>query len=164
MIHLAAPTGISIIGTYCNATLESTSIETAPYPFRFKCQVMSTGYIQLIKQKDFPAWDSGFINRKVIIYLKYTIATSVAVACSDWVATAYTGLSVSSSNVVSQAKGFFNVDQFISPSINAINFPTKSFSKRTCKTNEKCMFYGYLYPSTLYSDTPISYMTFTLPV
>jgi hypothetical protein len=110
MIHLAAPTGISIIGTYCNATLESTSIETAPYPFRFKCQVMSTGYIQLIKQKDFPAWDSGFINRKVIIYLKYTIATSVAVACSDWVATAYTGLSVSSSNVVSQAKGFFNVD------------------------------------------------------
>jgi hypothetical protein len=31
------------------------------------------------------------------------------------------------------------------------NFPTQAFSKRTCRTNQLCMFYGYLLPSTTFS-------------
>lgn len=35
MIYLTAPAGITIETTYCNATMESTTSEAAPYPYRF---------------------------------------------------------------------------------------------------------------------------------
>lgn len=64
---------------------------------------------------------------------------------------------------VSSAVGNFPIIEYMSPYIYKINFPTEAFSKRTCRTNGQCMFYGYLLPSTEYSDTQLCHMVYTLP-
>jgi hypothetical protein len=122
--------------------------------------------VRLTKQSDFPAWVSNHINRKVVVYLMYIIANGVGSSCSNWYATAFTDTTSStnpSSTSVSQAVGNFNVINYMSPHIYQINFPTQSFSQRTCTTGELCMFYGYLLPSTLQANYQISYINFGIP-
>jgi hypothetical protein len=53
--------------------MESDITEAKPYPYRFQCQVLNQYQIRLTKQSDFPAWNINHINRKIIIYLMYTI-------------------------------------------------------------------------------------------
>lgn len=90
-ILLIAPSYISLNLYYCNATLSSTSTEAKPYPYRFKCSVLSTSQVRITLQSDFPAWTSAFINKTVVLYIKYQITTNLLGAnCSDWVAHAYT--------------------------------------------------------------------------
>ena len=164
MIYIEGGSDVDFVNTYCNATLESDSTEAKPYPYRFECQSMGTRTLKLLKQDNFPAWDASFYNRKVILYLKYIINNNnKSGTSSSWTATAYTQDIVSSEYRVSAATGTFEISEFQSPHISKINFLTKAWNKRTCKTNQLCMFYGYLLPSTLISDIPIEYMTFTLP-
>jgi hypothetical protein len=96
----------------------------------------------------------------------YTISNGVGSSGSNWSATAFTDTTswlISSSTAVSQAVGNFNVIPYQSPNIYQINFPTQSFSKRTCTTGQLCMFYGYLLPSTLQSSYQVSYINFGIP-
>lgn len=96
----------------------------------------------------------------------YIISNGVGSSCSNWYATAFTDTSsstTSSSNTVCQAVGNFNVINYQSPYIYQINFPTESFSQRTCTTGQLCMFYGYLLPSTLQSSYQVSYINFGIP-
>jgi hypothetical protein len=51
----------------------------------------------------------------------------------------------------------------MSPFIYKVDFFTFSFTKRICLTGEKCMFYGYLLPSTPYNSPLIKYMDYTIP-
>lgn len=70
-------------------------MEAKPYPFRFKCEVMNSGYVKIIKQSDFPEWDAGHIDKKVVVYLKYTIDTNqVDGNTAKWYATAFTHVSL----------------------------------------------------------------------
>ncbi len=163
MIYLTAPTGITIESTYCNATLESTTSEAKPYPYRFECLSVSSNAVQLIMQDNFPTWTSAFINKKVVLYLKYQIANSVTGSCSNWDVATYTALTTNSQYRVSEGWGNFNIIDYKSPYIWSIDFPTMAFNKRTCRTSQQCMFYGYLLPSTPLAVIPLSYMTFTLP-
>lgn len=164
MLYLTAPSEITFQTSYCNATLESTTAEATPYPYRFECYSIGSRSLQIIKQDNFPEWTPAFIDKKVVIYLKYTIEDWKYTSSSNWYLHAYTVTgSTSSWNRVSQAVGTHHIDIYQSPYIYKINFPTQAFSKRTCRTNEICMFYGYLLPSTEYSDIPLRYMTYTIP-
>ena len=120
--------------------------------------------MKIIRQDNFPEWQPDWINKKVVIYLKYTISNSRTVESNRWYISAYTYEgSTSSVYRVSQGWGTHHIDEYQSPYIYKINFPTQAFSKRTCRTNELCMFYGYLLPSTPTSSMSIRYMTYTLP-
>lgn len=44
-----------------------------------------------------------------------------------------------------------------------INFPTRSFNQRTCTIGQKCMIYGFLYPTTPSTSIAINRMSFLLP-
>lgn len=115
-------------------------------------------------QDNFPAWTPAFINKKIILYLKYQIANTVVGSCGNWVVATYTTTASTSSQYrVSQGLGNFNIIEYKSPYIWSIDFPTMAFNKRTCRTSQQCMFYGYLLPSTPLAVIPLSYMTFTLP-
>ena len=163
MIYVTANWEIAFVNSYCNATLESSTAEATPYPYRFECQVTGTRTLKLYKQDNFPDWDTSFYNRNVVIYLKYTISNSKSGNSNYWYAYAYTTNAVNTDYLVSRAQGYFPIIEYQSPYIYKVNFPTQAFSKRTCRTNSKCMFYGYLLPSTLQSDIQLNYMTYTLP-
>ena len=108
-------------------------------------------------------WTSDFINKKVVVYLKYTIGSKSGNS-NNWRASAYTITTKDDDYEVARASGNFPIDEYRSPELYKINFPTQAFSKRTCKVNQLCMFYGYLLASTP-SSSPlvIDYMTYTLP-
>ena len=163
MIYFYANWEIAFTNSYCNATLESSTAEATPYPYRFECKVTGTRSIKLYKQDNFPTWDSSFYNRNVVIYLKYTISNSKTGNSNSWYAHTYTADTTSSDYRVSQASGYFSIIEYQSPYIYKVNFPTQAFSKRTCRTSSTCMFYGYLLPSTLQSEIQLDYMTYTLP-
>jgi hypothetical protein len=113
---------------------------------------VSSNSVKILKQDNFPTWTSAFINKKVIIYLKYQIADWKTVASNSWNVATYTITSTPDAWYrVSEGTGYFSITEFLSPFIYAINFPTQAFSKRTCRTNQLCMFYGYLLPSTTFS-------------
>ncbi len=136
MIELVAPFGISLINNYCNATMTTSLTEAKPYPYRFKCSIISSSTLRITLQSDFPVWQPDFINRNIIIYLKYTISQALLGSnCNDWIARAYTHVSSNSNNyVVSQARGNFYVINYMSPYIYKIDFFTLSFMKRICLT------------------------------
>ena len=163
MIYVWADWEITFKNSYCNATLESTTEEATPYPYRFECKTIGTRSLYIYTQDNFPDWNENFTDKKVVIYLKYTIHNSKSGNSNNWYAAAYTSTSYDNDKRVSQASGTFPISEYQSPFIYKINFPTQAFSKRTCRTNQLCMFYGYLLPSTLYSDIQIRYMTYTLP-
>lgn len=61
-------------------------------------------------QDNFPAWTSAFINKKVIVYLKYQIADNKYVTSNPWNVATYT--ITSSPNTwyrVSEGTGYFNI-------------------------------------------------------
>ena len=64
---------------------------------------------------------------------------------------------------ISEANGGFPIDNYIAPFLYVINFPTRSFNQRTCAVGKKCMFYGYIQPTTPSTDIVIKKMTFLLP-
>lgn len=155
---------ITLITTYCNATLTSTASEAKPYPYRFYCEHMSSGKVRLTLPSKFPAFDSTFPTRSIIIYLEYIIVDTVTtVNINNWVATAYAGTTETNVDLISQAVGKFAIAPYISPPISSVDFHTTSFTSRTCTINDQCMFYGYLLPSTLKTSYQISKMVFTLP-
>lgn len=164
-ILIIAPSGISLNSKYCNATMYSTPSEAKPYPFRFQCQVISSYQVRITKNSDFPTWVPGFINKKIIVYLMYTISTGLLnTTISNWVATTFTDpTSTSSSLRVSEGYGNFYVDVYQSPYIYKIDFFTSSFTNRICQTGQQCMFYGYLLPSTLQTSYQIQYFDYTIP-
>jgi hypothetical protein len=127
--------------------------------------VISSSQVRITKNSDFPAWTAAFINKKITVYLMYTISTSLlGLQSSNWVATTYTdAASTSSSLRVSSAVGSFYVELYQSPYIYKIDFFTYSFTKRICEAGEKCMFYGYLLPSTLQANFQIKYFDYTIP-
>lgn len=49
---------------------------------------------------------------------------------------------------ISEAFGNFPIDNYITPFLYVINFPTRSFDQRTCTVGKKCMIYGYIQPTT----------------
>lgn len=49
---------------------------------------------------------------------------------------------------ISEAVGTFPIDNYITPFLYVINFPTRSFDQRTCAVGKKCMIYGYIQPTT----------------
>lgn len=163
MIYIATGSEINLVTTYCNATLESDSSEADPYPMRFECVSFGSQSLRLLKQSNFPEWTSDFTQKKIILYLKYTINDNKYVTSNTWNAYAYTLNSVDNNYLVSQATGVFLIIEYLSPYIYKINFPTQAFSKRTCRTNQICMFYGYLFPTTLSTPVPVQYMTYTIP-
>lgn len=163
MIYLTAPGEITIATSYCNATMESTAAEAKPYPYRFECYAMSSTTVMLYKQDNFPAWDASFINKKIIVYLKYQIANWKTGSSNSWNVATYTITSANSWYRVSEGTGTFSIIEYLSPFIYKINFPTQAFSKRTCRTSQLCMFYGYLLPSTPLATIPLRYMTYTIP-
>lgn len=63
----------------------------------------------LLKQDNFPTWNSGFINKKVVIYLKYQIADSQIGSCNNWNVNTYTITSVNNWYRVSEGWGNFNI-------------------------------------------------------
>ena len=132
------------------------------YPYRFECVISGTRSLKLYKQDNFPEWDSSFLNKKIAIYVKYTITDSKTGNSYNWQATAYTTDQINNDYRVSLATGNFPIIEYKSPEMYKIDFLTKAFNKRTCRTESLCMLYGYLLPSTLISETQISYMTFTL--
>jgi hypothetical protein len=164
-IWLTVPSGqITLITTYCNATLSSSASEAKPYPYRFYCEHMGSGKVRLTLPSSFPAWDTTFPGRSVILYLEYIIADHVVTATlNDWIAIAYAGTTETNADLISRANGKFDIAPYISPPISSVDFHTTSFTSRTCTTNDQCMFYGYLLPSTEQSSYQISKMVFTLP-
>lgn len=125
---------------------------------------MGSNYVVLNLQSDFPAWDTGFTQRNIYVYLSFQIANSQMVNSNNWYAYAYTDPSSTSNNyMVSQAVGKFPIVNYQLPFLYVINFPVESFGDRTCSIGEKCMFYGFLYPTTPFASIQIKYMTFVLP-
>ena len=136
MLYLSAPNEITFQTSYCNVTMESTTAEATPYPYRFECKSIGTRNLMINMQDNFPAWVPAYIDRKVVIYLKYVIADYMSTISNQWSISAYTHASSTSSwNRVSQAVGTHHIDIYQSPYIYKINFPTQAFSKRTCRTN-----------------------------
>ena len=125
---------------------------------------MSSQWLKINLQSDFPAWTSNFTGRPIFLYLRYTIADYKTNNGNTWTAAAYTHLTSTSSDYrVSRATGNFPIVEYLLPFLYVISLWTKSFVQRTCTITEKCMFYGFLLPSTLKTDRAIRYMTFHLP-
>ena len=164
MIYIYAGSEISIDTQYCNATMTTNVGEALPYPYRFICTSMSSRWVKLNKQSDFPAWTSDHTARSIFIYLRYTISDGQNNYGNYWNAYAYThATSTSSDYLVSQAQGRFAIVEYLLPYLYVISLYTKSFTQRTCAVDQQCMFYGFLLPSTLQSDIAVRYMTFLLP-
>ena len=88
----------------------------------------------LLKQDNFPAWNSGFINKKVVIYLKYQIANWKYTTSNTWNVNTYTIASTNTWYRVSQGWGTFDIIEYVSPYIDKINFPTQAFSNPSYTT------------------------------
>ena len=163
-IVIYAPSEITIDTQYCNATMQTFPGEAKPYPYRFVCQSMSSTSIVLNMFSDFPAWNSATTQRSIYVYVRYTILNSKTVSSNNWQAYAYADPSSQSSNYyVSYAVGNFPIVEYQLPYLYVINFPTRSFSQRTCTVGQQCMIYGFLYPTTPSSSIVINRMTFLLP-
>ncbi|CAM5999585.1 unnamed protein product [Sphagnum balticum] len=127
-IYITSPYGITINTGYCNATMETFVGEALPYPYRFTCTYLDASDVRLNMQSDFPAWQSEFINRTIIVYLKYQILTGLGSSCGMWTATTYTDpTSTNIDYTVSVAQGNFNIVPYQLPYLYVINFPTESF-------------------------------------
>jgi hypothetical protein len=125
---------------------------------------MSSNSVTLNLQSDFPTWTSNFTQRNILVYLRFTIATSQMNFGNSWTAYAYSDPSSTSTQyLISQATGLFPIVNYQLPYLYIINLFTKSFSQRTCTINQKCMFYGFIYPTTSQATIPITKMTFLLP-
>jgi len=165
-IYITAPGEITLDTKYCNATMQTYPGEAIPYPYRFVCKSVSSNSVVLNLQSDFPAWTANFTQRKIYVYLKYSIANSQTVQSNNWYAYAYTDPSSTTSYyLVSQAQGNFPIVEYQSPFLYVINFPTRSFSQRTCTIGQKCMFYGFIYPTTPKGVVAnnVASLTFLLP-
>ena len=133
MIYVWANWEITFVTSYCNATLESTTEEATPYPYRFECYSIGTRSLYLRKQANFPEWDSNHTNKKIVIYLKYTISNSKSGNSNYWYARAYTTTSTTSTDYrVAEAYGLFPIIEYQSPYIYKIDFWTQSVKERTC--------------------------------
>ena len=143
--------------------MESTAAEAKPYPVRFICQDKWYYRFNIIFQSDFPTWNDNFTQRDIFIYLRYTISNSKTVSSNNWYVYTYSALTYSSWYMISQATGNFPIVEYLTPYLYVINFPTKSFNTRTCTTEQKSMFYGFIYPSTPSSTLGITRMTYILP-
>jgi hypothetical protein len=163
-IYLYAGGEINIDTAYCNATMETNAGEALPYPYRFVCAAMGSRWVRINLQSDFPVWNSGFINRKIYVYLRYTISNGQYNYGTNWTATAYADPSSTSSNyLIAQANGRFAIVEYQLPYLYVISLFTKSFTQRTCTVSQQCMFYGFLLPTTPSSTKVITRMTFELP-
>jgi hypothetical protein len=163
-IRISPPGEISIDTTYCNATVQTFPGEALPYPYRLVCQTMATNFVVLNLFSNFPTWNNGFTQRSIYVYLRYTIANGQMGTSGTWSASAYTHASSNAYQyIVSTATGNFPIVEYITPFLQVVNFPQRSFPQRTCTIGQKCMFYGFLYPSTPSATLAISYMTFLLP-
>jgi hypothetical protein len=125
---------------------------------------MTTNWIKINLQSDFPAWTSNFTSRSVYVYLRYTISNSQVSYSNYWTSQSYADSSNTNSNyLVAQGTGRFAIVEYQLPYLYVISLFTRSFGQRTCTINQKCMFYGFLLPSTLPATMTISSMTFLLP-
>jgi hypothetical protein len=71
---------------------------------------MSSNWVRINLQSDFPTWNSNFTSRNIYIYLKYQIANSKTVQSNSWTAYSYTDpTSTSWYYLVSQATGLFPI-------------------------------------------------------
>jgi hypothetical protein len=128
------------------------------------CQSMSSQWVKINFQSDFPTWTAAQTAKSIFIYLRYTISNGQLTNGQYWNAYAYThATSTSSDYLVAQATGRFAIVEYLLPYLYVISLYTKSFMQRTCTIEQQCMFYGFLLPSTLQSDRAIRYMTFLLP-
>jgi len=93
-IRLNAPGGITLSTQYCNATVQSSSAEAKPYPFRLICHSMASNHIILRLQSDYPFWDPSFTQRDINVYLQYTIADATTSPSGNWNAVAYSHLTL----------------------------------------------------------------------
>ena len=59
---------------------------------------MGSSYIRINKQTDFPEFTTAHKNKKVVIYLRYSISNGAGSTSGNWVATSYTDPSLTSSN------------------------------------------------------------------
>ena len=100
--------------------------------------------------------------KKVVLFIEYQIG-AYSGNTGNWEFNTYTADSLDSRFRVSQGFGLFPISEWVSPEIYTVQFPTQSFSKRTCTTRQLCMLYGYLLPSTSFADHPLDYMTYTIP-
>lgn len=125
---------------------------------------MGSNYVTLNMFNNFPTWDNGFTQRSIYIYLRYTISNGQTVASNNWNAYAYTDTSSTSwYYAVSYAVGNFPIVEYQLPFLYVINFPTRSFNQRTCTIGQKCMIYGFIYPTTPSTTIGINRMSFLLP-
>ena len=125
---------------------------------------MGSTWLKLNMQSDFPTWTSNFTGRSIFLYLRYTISNGQTNFGNYWYAEGYThATSTSWYYRVSRANGRFAIVEYLLPYLYVISLWTKSFVQRTCTINQKCMFYGFLLPSTDKTDIAITYMTFILP-
>lgn len=112
-IYIRAPSEITLDTQYCNASLQTYVGEAIPYPYRFVCQyIQATGppYMILNLFTDFPAWNNGFTQRSIYVYIRYQIANSQTVQSNNWYAYAYADpSSQSSSYEISYATGNFPI-------------------------------------------------------
>ena len=63
MIYVTGGSDVTFATSYCNATLESTTAQATPYPYRFECVISGTRSLKLYKQDNFPEWDSSFLKK-----------------------------------------------------------------------------------------------------
>ena len=162
-IRIDAPGEVTLDTEYCNITMESVGMEAAPYPIRMTCQERWSYRVYVTLNSDHPTWQSNFTQREVYVYLRYTINDAQFTTSNNWYVYTYSSLTTNTNDRISQASGSFPIQEFQSPYLYVLNFPTKSFNARTCAINEQCMFYGFIYPTTPISDIAITRMTFGLP-
>ena len=72
---------------------------------------VASNSIKILKQDNFPTWNSGFINKKVILYIKYQIADWKMVASNTWDVATYTNTALPPDPWyrVSEGTGYFNI-------------------------------------------------------
>ena len=96
---------------YCNATLESTTAEAKPYPYRFECHFINSNALKLIKTDDFPEWDSTFVDKKVVLYVNYRIG-DYSGTVGNWEFNTYTSDTLDTDYRVSQGFGNFLISEY----------------------------------------------------
>lgn len=86
---------------------------------------MATNYVVLNLFSNFPLWNSGFTQRSIYVYLRYTIQNYQTVTCNPWYATAYSDPSSNSWYYeISSSTGNFPIVEYQLPFLYVINFPT----------------------------------------
>ncbi len=164
LIYITTGSNLYLDTQYCNATIETYPGEALPYPYRFICTTMATNYVKINLQADYPEWTANFTGRSMFIYLRYTINNAQNGYSNYWNAYTYTDSSSTSTYYqVSHATGRFPIVQYLLPYLYVLSLYTKSFQQRTCRIGEKCMFYGFLLPTTPSTSIAIRYMTYILP-